>query len=189
MIGIESGDQTDARDLGVGDEQVLAVRRQAAGLGELGAVEVAILDVLVTRPRPDADLARLQIELPDLMRSGHGDEKTPVQPGTLDDVPRAAQGAGLGRPDVPVQRASGRLGAGSGNRAHCLGLQIDGPDRVILGVGDVQGLAGQAHSLRAVEAGLLITPVDEPLGTRADRRPAICPRGRSPRSGCGRCRR
>ena len=49
-----------------------------------------------------------------------------------------------------------------------LGLQIDGPDRVVLGVGDVEGLSSEAHSLRPVEAGLLIAAVDEPLATRAD---------------------
>src|SRR5208337_4702364 len=168
MNGIDSGDHADPRDFGVGDKEVPAVCRQAAGLGELGSVQIAILDVLRTRPRPDADLAGLEVQLPDLVRTGHGNVERRWA-GNLDDVPRAAQSARPGRPDVAVQRAPRRLGAGPGNGAHHSGLQIDGPDRVVLGVGDVQGLTGQAHSLLAVETGLLITTIDESLSARADR--------------------
>src|SRR5271157_5654345 len=73
MNGIDSGDHADPRDFGVGDKEVPAVCRQAAGLGELGSVQIAILDVLRTRPRPDADLAGLEAQLPDLVRTGHRD--------------------------------------------------------------------------------------------------------------------
>ena len=35
-LGLDAGDHADARDFGVGDEEIFAVGRQAAGLGELG---------------------------------------------------------------------------------------------------------------------------------------------------------
>ena len=109
------GDHPDAGDLGVGDEQVLTVGRQAAGLGETGGVEVAVLDVLDARAGPDADLAGLHVELPDLVRAGHGDVEG-RRPGNLDDVPRAAQSTRPGRADIAFGRASLRLLAGAGDR-------------------------------------------------------------------------
>ena len=61
------------------------------------------------------------------------------------------------------ERSGGDRGllAGAGDRRDRLRLQVDGADGVVLGVGDVEGLADQAHPLRAVERGLVEVAVDQ----------------------------
>ena len=71
--GMDAGNHTHPRYFGIGHEDVFAVGGQAAGLGEIGRCGGAVDDVLVSGPGKDAHDAGGDVELPDLVRTGHRD--------------------------------------------------------------------------------------------------------------------
>ena len=136
----------------------------------------AVDDVLHARTRPDADDPGFQVVVPDLVRSGHREEQGP-RAWLLDDVPGAVQRRGLARGGPRAAVPCG-LAAVARQRAHGLALEVDRPECVILGVGDVERVADQAHPLRAVEAGLVVGAIHQAGQTAADRPWGPCPGGR-----------
>ena len=109
-----------------------------------------------------------RVELPDLVSAGHGDVEGLVA-GELDHVPGAAK-AEL---SWPARRTAAGTCDGPGCRcprswSPCL-FQIDGADRVVFGVGDVERVAVEAHPLRPIERGFLEVAVVETLLAAADR--------------------
>ncbi len=161
------GDLPDAGDLRVGDEEVLTIRRQSARLGEPGRIGRAIKDVLVSRPREHADGVRIEVEPPDLVRARHGDVEGPLAR-NLGDVPGTAQGRRLRRTAEGNGLHPGRLGPDARDRRDAMLLEIQGADRVVLGVGDVQDLAVKAHALGPVEPRFLVRTILETFLTVAD---------------------
>ena len=83
------------------------------------------------------------------MRPGHCDVELVADSG---EVPGRAEGCRLAG---PVGINMDRLLAGPRGRGHPLLLQVDLADRVVLRVGDVEGVAvlRQRHPLRLVELG------------------------------------
>ncbi len=137
--------RADRADLGVGHEQRLAVAGEPARLGELGLGVRAVLQVLVRIAGERAELLRLQVVQPDLVRAGHGDEQLlPVQP----HVPRCQ----LHRPRGALQ---GERAVRAGERGHRLRFHVEYADAVVLAVGHVHRVAVNRHALRVVELGLV----------------------------------
>ena len=109
-----------------------------------------------------------QVELPDLVRTGHCNIECLV-PGYLNHVPWAAEQGGLGRPRMcQSEDACAWLPMPAIVRDLAF-LQFDLADGVVLGVGDVESLAGQVHALRAVERRLLEIAIVKAFFTAADR--------------------
>ena len=109
-VRLAEADRADAGDLGVGDEQVLAVGRQAARLGEARPSR-AVPSTMFSVPDagPDADRRRPRGRS---SRSGAGrPSRSPAVcvPGSEDHVPGAVQAGRLARPE-PL--ASGAAPAG-----------------------------------------------------------------------------
>src|SRR5262249_23150983 len=122
---------------------------EAAWLGQPADLEFAIDNVLAAVAGVGADVPLLDVERPDLMMPGHGDEELVVlEP----QVPRAVE-AGLEAGAAEVPRAV--LLARARDRLHRVRLQVERANHVILAIGDIKGLVAQRHALRIIEARLV----------------------------------
>jgi hypothetical protein len=132
----------DARDLRVGHEERPAVGRQAAGLGERRRVEVAVDDVLLARPGPDADdlfsrssfqiwcgpaIAMARTLVPGIRSTSQGLFSAVVRAGPK-----------------PLRRDDCWPFPATVDTARA--FRSNGADRVVLGIGDVQDVADLSTS-------------------------------------------
>src|SRR5262245_44412855 len=69
-----AGQHANGADLAVGDKEGAAIARQAARLGEQRERKRAVTNVLRTAAGIGAHVLFLQVEPPDLVKAGHGDE-------------------------------------------------------------------------------------------------------------------
>ena len=103
----------------------------------------------------DAQIAAVEVQLPDLVESGHGDVKLIAG---LVDVP---WGPERDEPAIAASMGAEGLLAGARQGGDFQGFEIDGPDRVVLGVGDVESRPVEVEALRVVEGGLACGSVFE----------------------------
>ena len=102
------------------------------------------------------DLLR-QVVSPDLMMAGHGDVQLVV---VQQQVPRAVEADLEG--GAAVGAVAAVLLAGAGDVVTVCVLQVEGAERVVLAVGDVERVAVEGHALRVAELGLVEGAVLEP---------------------------
>src|SRR5262245_60521145 len=101
------------------------------------------------------------------MRASHGDHQGPGS-WNGQEIPRAIESGFFGG---PRSRSTIRLIAVAAYSRYTLGFQINGPDGMIFGIGDIELAFEKAHALGAVEGGLLIRAIVErriPTANRVD---------------------
>jgi len=112
-------------------------------------------------PAKGATVPRSRSSRPDLVGPGHRDVEDAI---LQREVPGRAQRR---RPAGPTRARPQSLLPGSGERRYDPGLEIDGADRVVFGIRNVQPRAQSRHALRLLKLGAVRRPITKPRDTGA----------------------